>query len=76
MCGIAGAVEFGGRTEVDPQVLRRMCAAMVHRGPDDEGVYTDGRIGLAMRRLSIIDVAAGTSTPQQRGRHDLDCLQR
>ncbi len=59
MCGIAGAVEFGGRTEVDPQVLRRMCAAMVHRGPDDEGVYTDGRIGLAMRRLSIIDVAAG-----------------
>ncbi|MFI5071588.1 MAG: asparagine synthase (glutamine-hydrolyzing) [Terriglobales bacterium] len=59
MCGIAGVVEFGGRTEVDPQVLRRMCAAMAHRGPDDEGIHTEGRIGLAMRRLSIIDVAAG-----------------
>ncbi len=59
MCGIAGVVEFGGRTEVDPQVLRRMCAAMAHRGPDDEGIHTEGRVGLAMRRLSIIDVAAG-----------------
>ncbi len=59
MCGIAGVVEFNRSAEVDPQVLRRMCAAMVHRGPDDEGIYTDGRIGLAMRRLSIIDVAAG-----------------
>ncbi len=59
MCGIAGVVEFNRGPEVDPQVLRRMCAAMVHRGPDDEGIYTDGRVGLAMRRLSIIDVAAG-----------------
>jgi len=59
MCGIAGVVEFNRRAEVDPQVLRRMCAAMAHRGPDDEGIRTEGRVGIAMRRLSIIDVAAG-----------------
>jgi len=59
MCGIAGVIEFNRRAEVDPQVLRRMCAAMIHRGPDDEGIHVEGRVGVAMRRLSIIDVAAG-----------------
>lgn len=39
--------------------LRAMCAAMAHRGPDDEGIETWGNVGLAMRRLSIIDVAGG-----------------
>jgi asparagine synthase (glutamine-hydrolysing) len=59
MCGIAGVVEFNRHAEVDPQVLRRMCAAMAHRGPDDEGIHIEGGVGIAMRRLSIIDVAAG-----------------
>jgi asparagine synthase (glutamine-hydrolysing) len=59
MCGITGVVEADRDAQVDESILRRMCAAMVHRGPDDEGVYTDGRVGLGMRRLSIIDVAAG-----------------
>ena len=59
MCGIAGVVEADRNARVDENILRRMCAAMVHRGPDDEGVYTAGRVGLGMRRLSIIDVAAG-----------------
>jgi asparagine synthase (glutamine-hydrolysing) len=59
MCGIAGVVEFNRDAGVEEATLRRMCAAMAHRGPDDEGVYTQGRVGLAMRRLSIIDVAAG-----------------
>jgi asparagine synthase (glutamine-hydrolysing) len=36
-----------------------MCAAMTHRGPDDEGVFADGPVGIGMRRLSIIDVAGG-----------------
>ena len=36
-----------------------MCAAMIHRGPDDEGIYTDGCLGLGMRRLSIIDLKTG-----------------
>ncbi len=59
MCGIAGVVEFNRRAEADPQVLRQMCTAMAHRGPDDEGIHTEGGVGIAMRRLSIIDVAAG-----------------
>jgi asparagine synthase (glutamine-hydrolysing) len=59
MCGIAGVVESNRDARVDEAILRRMCAAMAHRGPDDEGVYTQGRVGLGMRRLSIIDVAAG-----------------
>src|SRR5438874_224129 len=59
MCGIAGVMKFGHDVRVESSVIRQMCAAMVHRGPDDEGVYTDGRIGIGMRRLSIIDVAGG-----------------
>jgi asparagine synthase (glutamine-hydrolysing) len=59
MCGIAGVVRFGTDAQVDPAVLRRMCAAIVHRGPDDEGIYFQGRVGLGVRRLSIIDLATG-----------------
>jgi asparagine synthase (glutamine-hydrolysing) len=59
MCGIAGVVKFAKDAEVDGKVLRQMCAAMVHRGPDDEGVYVRGRVGLGMRRLSIVDLATG-----------------
>ena len=36
-----------------------MCGAMVHRGPDDEGIYIDGQVGIGMRRLSIVDLATG-----------------
>ncbi len=39
-----------------------MTDAMIQRGPDDEGFYVDGKFGIAMRRLSIIDVRGGTST--------------
>jgi asparagine synthase (glutamine-hydrolysing) len=59
MCGIAGVLKFGGKGQVKDSVLRRMCAAMVHRGPDDEGIYMQGVVGLGMRRLSIIDLATG-----------------
>ena len=59
MCGIAGVVQFARDAVVDGEVLRQMCAAMVHRGPDDEGIYTGGRAGLGVRRLSIIDLATG-----------------
>lgn len=70
MCGIAGIASPQGEP-IDQGVLRRMCDAMVHRGPDDEGYYTSesesgsesqlqhARVGLAMRRLSIIDLATG-----------------
>jgi asparagine synthase (glutamine-hydrolysing) len=59
MCGIAGVVRFARDAQVEVAALGRMCAAMVHRGPDDEGVYCQGRVGLAVRRLSIIDLATG-----------------
>jgi asparagine synthase (glutamine-hydrolysing) len=59
MCGIAGVVKFAKDAKVDSDVLRQMCAAIRHRGPDDEGVYTEGPVGLGMRRLSIIDLATG-----------------
>ena len=58
MCGIAGWYARGGRA-VDAAVVRAMCATIVHRGPDDEGVHTDGDFGFGMRRLSIVDVAGG-----------------
>jgi asparagine synthase (glutamine-hydrolysing) len=59
MCGITGVMQFGDGARVDPETLRRMCAAMVHRGPDDDGIYTAGSVGLGMRRLSIVDLATG-----------------
>src|SRR5262249_19760385 len=39
--------------------VHRMCQTIVHRGPDDEGLYASGRVGLGMRRLSIIDLSTG-----------------
>ena len=59
MCGIAGLFEFGRDAHVDSAVLRRMCDVMAHRGPDDNGIFTQGKIGLGMRRLSIVDLATG-----------------
>jgi len=59
MCGIAGIIEFGKDTHADSGVLRRMCDIMAHRGPDDDGIFVQGRVGLGMRRLSIVDLATG-----------------
>ena len=60
MCGICGIV-FPGihSSETAKNIVRRMCSAMVHRGPDDEGIYVPGPIALGHRRLSIIDLAGG-----------------
>jgi len=58
MCGIAGIVGRDGETVATEQV-RRMTDALVHRGPDDEGIYAQGAVGLGMRRLSIIDLSGG-----------------
>lgn len=59
MCGIVGLVSAEGR--VDSGLLIRMRDRMIHRGPDEEGVWVspDGRCGLGSRRLSIIDVDSG-----------------
>jgi asparagine synthase (glutamine-hydrolysing) len=59
MCGIAGIFEFGRDARVSASALREMCRVMSHRGPDDQGFYTDGCVGIGMRRLSIVDLATG-----------------
>jgi asparagine synthase (glutamine-hydrolysing) len=58
MCGIAGFVNSNG-SAVDRSVLERMNQAIAHRGPDDDGFYINKNVGLAMRRLSIIDLTTG-----------------
>jgi asparagine synthase (glutamine-hydrolysing) len=58
MCGIAGIIRWDGQQVAEGE-LRAMCRAMVHRGPDDEGVHLGDGVGLAMRRLSIIDLDNG-----------------
>ena len=58
MCGIAGIVRWDGRPVLEDEI-RAMCGAMVHRGPDDEGIYVAPGIGIGMRRLSIIDLGNG-----------------
>lgn len=58
MCGITGYVNSRSRP-ADRAVLERMNIAIRHRGPDDDGFYVKENVGLAMRRLSIIDVAGG-----------------
>jgi asparagine synthase (glutamine-hydrolysing) len=57
MCGICGIA--AARGAVDPDRLRRMSETLLHRGPDSEGSHLDGGVGLAARRLSIIDLAGG-----------------
>lgn len=59
MCGIAGIVALPGKRPPSPEQLGRMCDTLVHRGPDSQGSRIDGRVGLGMRRLSIIDLAGG-----------------
>lgn len=58
MCGIVGIVR-NDRLDVDQALLARMCAAIRHRGPDDDGFYLNGAVGLGMRRLAIIDLKSG-----------------
>jgi len=60
MCGINGiALSSRSRRSIDAVTLERMRDVLAHRGPDDVGLFTDGRVGLGHRRLSIVDVAAG-----------------
>jgi asparagine synthase (glutamine-hydrolysing) len=56
MCGVAGIFHAESPKPVDPARVERMCDAMVHRGPDGAGVWTDLGVGLGHRRLSIIDL--------------------
>lgn len=59
MCGICGKVYYDERRPVEREVLAAMCDAIVHRGPDDQGLYVKGQVGLGAARLAIIDVEGG-----------------
>lgn len=62
MCGVAGKLNLDGRP-VDPEQLTAMAQLLAHRGPDDQGVYVDGPLGLAHRRLSILDLSPAGHQP-------------
>lgn len=59
MCGICGKLRLDSEADVQPQLVKAMADTIAHRGPDDEGYYFSGRIGLGFRRLSIIDLSGG-----------------
>src|SRR5260370_42293866 len=62
MCGIAGTLNSAG-APASAAILGRMIATLAHRGPDGEEVLTDGALGLAHRRLAIIDLSPGGRQP-------------
>ncbi|OGS51425.1 MAG: asparagine synthase (glutamine-hydrolyzing), partial [Elusimicrobia bacterium RIFOXYB2_FULL_62_6] len=59
MCGICGKYNYAATEPVEKEELKKMNDLLAHRGPDDEGFHVDGNLGLAMRRLSIIDLSTG-----------------
>ena len=59
MCGICGRINFESAKSIDEALLKSMMSSMHHRGPDDEGIYLAGNVGLGHRRLSIIDLNRG-----------------
>src|SRR5262245_2811813 len=59
MCGIAGQFNFQRREPVERATVERMARSIAHRGPDDEGFFISGPVGLGFRRLSIIDLTSG-----------------
>ncbi len=63
MCGIAGRFNFVTGAPVDEHMVRGMCGLIAHRGPDGEGVWTDGSIGLGHRRLAVIDLSPAGVQP-------------
>ena len=65
MCGIAGEFNFKGL--VEPENIKRMTNAIIHRGPDDEGHYFEEHIGLGHRRLAILDLTKTGHQPMWTG---------
>jgi asparagine synthase (glutamine-hydrolysing) len=59
MCGIAGIVGATRENDITEALVREMCDRIIHRGPDDEGIFVEDGAGLGMRRLSIIDLSGG-----------------
>src|SRR5579864_2942659 len=59
MCGICGKLEFDKDAIISAALIKAMADTIAHRGPDDDGFYVAGQIGLGFRRLSIIDLGGG-----------------
>ena len=68
MCGIAGLIDLKG-APVSPALLQRMTDAIAHRGPDGEGHWIDGNVGLGHRRLAIIDLSPAGHEPMVSADH-------
>src|SRR3712207_4888280 len=68
MCGIAGLIHLNG-APVSPAVLERMTSAIAHRGPDGEGYWIEGHVGLGHRRLAIIDLSPAGHQPMLSADH-------
>src|SRR3954454_9257506 len=68
MCGIAGLIHLDD-APVSPAVLKRMTDAVAHRGPDGEGQWIEGNVGLGHRRLAIIDLSPLGHQPMVRADH-------
>src|SRR4051812_30910068 len=66
MCGVAGIFFYADQKQpVERDALVRMTRCLAHRGPDDEGFFIGGSIGLGHRRLSIVDVSSTGRQPMQ-----------
>ncbi len=59
MCGICGQVYTDRHRQVAPEHIARMCRSIAHRGPDDEGFFVQGHVGIGSRRLQVIDLETG-----------------
>jgi len=63
MCGIAGRLNFNKSQKISESLLREMTKTLVHRGPDDEGIFIDNNLGFGHRRLSIVDLSSAGHQP-------------
>lgn len=63
MCGICGKISINNREVVDARLIHKMTEVLKHRGPDDEGIYINGNVGIGHRRLSIIDLSKDARQP-------------
>jgi len=68
MCGIAGLIQLDG-SPVSPVVLKKMTDAIAHRGPDGEGQWVDGNVGIGHRRLAILDLTPAGHQPMVSADH-------
>lgn len=68
MCGVAGLIHLNGEP-VSPVILKKMTDAISHRGPDGEGQWIEGNVGIGHRRLAIIDLSPAGHQPMITGDH-------